>query len=458
MDVLSLEPTGGHATPRTSTVDAEPTTTTSTLPADTGKHAYLVLLGCSLLQLPIWGFANSYGVFQEYYSSSDAWAASSSTTGVIGTTLTGIIYCSMPFLFAVFTNKYARWRKHGAFIGTAISIGGLVSSSLATSAWQLVITQGVLQALGSTLLYSSTTIFVDEWFLRRKGFAYGVMLSAKSVIGVVGPLMFEGLLSKVGFTNALSIWAAIVASTAVPSIFLLKPRRTMARQSRRPRQLSWKFLRHPTFWVFQIANMVFSMGYCIPQTYLASFGSSVLHLGTGQSSLILATLALPSIVASFWFGILSDGKPYYHGRSITVSTVTILSAFGSCLSLLFLWGFASTQSAGMALLILFSIVYGFFAGGYSATWGGIVKEIEREGNAAEEVVDTGVVFGLLNGGRGIGYVVGGLAGSELLKVGGVGQHDWAYGTKFGSLIIFCAVATAFGGWGAIWKAIAAMLR
>jgi MFS family permease len=370
----------------------------------------------------------------------------------------GIMYCSMPFLFAAFTNRYMRWRNTCAAIGAGISVASLVLSAFATEVWQLVITQGILQALGSTLLYSSTTIFVDEWFLRRKGFAYGVMLSAKSIVGVGGPLVFGGLLSKVGFANTLLIWAAIITSTAIPSIFLLRPRRTTTLQARRSRQLPWTFLKHRTFWIFQIANVVFSMGYCLPQTYLASFGSKVLHLETANSSLMLAILNVPSIVSNSWFGMLSDGYPYYNGHSVTVSTVTVLSAVGSCLPILLLWGFATPNSAGMVLLTLFAILYGFFAGGYSSTWGGLVKEIEREGSAAHEPVDTGLLFGLLNGGRGIGFVVGGFVGSELLKAGGVGHHDWAYGTNFGSLIIFTGVTAAFGGWGVVWKAVAALLN
>jgi hypothetical protein len=273
----------------------------------------------------------------------------------------------MPFLFAAFTNRYVRWRKTCAATGAGISVASLVLPAFATEVWQLVITQGILQALGSTLLYSSTTIFVDEWFLRRKDFAYGVMLSAKSIVGVGSPLMFGGLLSKVGFANRLLIWASIITSTAIPSIFLLKPGRTTTLQARRSRQLPWTFLKHRTLWVFQIANVVFSMGYCLPQTYLASFGTNLLHLGTAKCSLMLAILNVPNIVSNCWFGMLSDGNPYCHGHSVTVSTVTVLSAVGFCLPILLLWGFATLNSAGMVHLTLFAILYGFAAGVYSST-------------------------------------------------------------------------------------------
>ena len=39
----------------------------------------------------------------------------------------------------------------------------------------MIVTQGVLYALGGTLLYTPTVTFLDEWFVKRKGFAYGIM-------------------------------------------------------------------------------------------------------------------------------------------------------------------------------------------------------------------------------------------------------------------------------------------
>ena len=65
-----------------------------------------------------------------------------------------------------------------------------------------------------------------------------------------------------------------------------------------------------------------------------------------------------------------------------------------------LWGLKSHQMP--ALLIAFSIGYGFFAGGYSATWGGWIKEFEREASEKNEAINTGMVYGLMNGARGVG--------------------------------------------------------
>jgi hypothetical protein len=75
-------------------------------PTDRGKEAWLVLAGCSLIQIPVWGikpnvervdncthvspgYSIAFGVFQEYYGSHpDELKGDSSNVAVIGTTMT----------------------------------------------------------------------------------------------------------------------------------------------------------------------------------------------------------------------------------------------------------------------------------------------------------------------------------------------------------------------------------
>ena len=54
--------------------------------------------------------------------------------------------------------------------------------------------------------------------------------------------------------------------------------------------------------------------------------------------------------------------------------------------------------------------------------------------------------------RGLGYVAGGLAGVELLEAGAVAaSKQWAYGTKYGALILFTGISSLIGGWATVWK-------
>lgn len=67
-------------------------------------------------------------------------------------------------------------------------------------------------------------------------------------------------------------------------------------------------------------------------------------------------------------------------------------------------------------------------------------------------VDTGLVMGLLLGGRGVGFVIGGPVSAGLLGVtkwSAVG--NWGYGTEYGSVIVATGITAVFGGWGWMWK-------
>ena len=131
-------------------------------------------------------------------------------------------------------------------------------------------------------------------------------------------------------------------------------------------------------------------------------------------------------------------------------TTTSISAVSYAISAFLLWGLTSEGS--MAFLVLFSITFGFFAGGYSATWGGIINEMESEAAQKNEAIDSGMVYRLLNGARGIGYVGGGLAGVPLLKSGHTtSMHGLAYRTDYGPLIIFTGLSSLFGGSALLWK-------
>jgi len=80
----------------------------------------------------------------------------------------------MPITFTLLT-RYPRVRRFTGPVGLAITVSSLVLSSFATKVWQLILSQGVLCAIGSGLLFSPTTLYLDEWFIARKGMAYGVM-------------------------------------------------------------------------------------------------------------------------------------------------------------------------------------------------------------------------------------------------------------------------------------------
>ena len=391
----------------------------------------------------------SYGILQEYYSSNWTLQGSSELTGVIGTTSNGVMYLSMPFLFSLFTKRWAHRRQAVALCGAAITGLSFFLSSFSTHVWHLIATQGVLAALGCALIYSPTTLSLGEWFNNsHRAVAYGLVLSCKNIVGSVFPFLLRFLLDRYSFRVTLRVLAAIVVGTSIPAIFLIPTHlSTISSRTQRTRKTPWQFLQHQTFYIYSIAIIFQSSGYGIPQTYLNTYAHEVALLSSTSTTLLLTLFNIPGIAASTFFGYLSDNKRL----SLSATTLTSISATSSALSAFLLWGLTSQGS--MALLVLFSITFGFFAGGYSAIWGGVINELEREAAQRNEAVDPGMLYGLLNGARGIGYVSGGLAGVPLLKAAGSSDFvgRFGYGTSYGPLIIFTGLSSLFGGWGLLWR-------
>lgn len=185
-------------------------------PTDGGKGAWLALAGCCVVQAPVWGFPLVSGVFQQYYQAhSHLIRGNVSDVALIGTTNTGILYLSSPILFALLS-RWPHLRRWCGPIGLLIVLVGLLASSFLSSITGLIITQGVLQAIGSGLLFAPTTLYLDEWFVRRRGLAYGVMWSGKSAVGFVFPLAVEPALERFGFRTVLRAWVVLAVSTYTP--------------------------------------------------------------------------------------------------------------------------------------------------------------------------------------------------------------------------------------------------
>jgi hypothetical protein len=89
------------------------------------------------------------------------------------------MYLGAPLCFAAL-QAWPVLRRISSPIGLAILIIALVLSSFSTTVWHLILTQGCLYGAGGIFLYAPIIVFVDEWFIRRKGLAYGVMWVSKA--------------------------------------------------------------------------------------------------------------------------------------------------------------------------------------------------------------------------------------------------------------------------------------
>ena len=84
------------------------------------------------------------------------------------------MYLDSPLIFMVL-QRWPNLRRPSCAAGLVLMTISLLASSFSQSVWHLVLTQGVLYAIGGSLLYNPVLLLLDEWFVRRKGMAFGIM-------------------------------------------------------------------------------------------------------------------------------------------------------------------------------------------------------------------------------------------------------------------------------------------
>ena len=131
------------------------------------------------------------------------------------------------YLGAIIVFPLCSWKPRQArffpIYGLIPIVLGIVASSFATKVSHLILTQGVIYGFGGLFLYYPIYVFIDEWFVRRKGFAFGIMWAGSGCGGLSGPLVLNWGLSKYGPAVFLRGWAlAMVCYSFSPFPLLLQ--------------------------------------------------------------------------------------------------------------------------------------------------------------------------------------------------------------------------------------------
>jgi MFS family permease len=84
------------------------------------------------------------------------------------------MYLGAPFIFAGLT-RWPESRRPCTYIGIILICAALAAASFATEVWHLIVSQGVLYSIGGGLAYNPLILFVNEWFIQKKGQAFGIM-------------------------------------------------------------------------------------------------------------------------------------------------------------------------------------------------------------------------------------------------------------------------------------------
>ncbi|KAL8834869.1 MAG: hypothetical protein Q9176_007234 [Flavoplaca citrina] len=319
-------------------------------PSDGGIAAWKVLFAAFMFEAMMWGFSVSFGVFQNYYSKLPEFHNDRNIT-IIGTMASGVPYLGAPFM-ALVVRRYQRYRAHMIWIGWPICIIGLLASSFSRNVGALIVTQGLIYGFGFLMIYWPIISFINEWWIHRRGMAFGVITCAAGVSGIAMPFIIESLLERYGYKTTLRAIAVGIAVLTGPLIPFLKGRLPPSQTSVVTRQ-NWSFTRSPLFWVYSMANIAQGLGFFFPSLFLPSYATSI-GLSARQGALLLALMSFAQVLGQFLFGLLSD--------RVNLNNLLLLSTLVAGIATFTAWGFARD----FAPLIVFALLFGFFAYGFNS--------------------------------------------------------------------------------------------
>jgi MFS family permease len=120
------------------------------------------------------GFPFSFGVFETYYANNLPFSQHPKGIAAIGTCSAGGMYLVAPLTLYIL-EAWPSIRRLSSIFGLVVVVTALIVSSFSTQVWHLILTQGCLYAIGGSLLYAPTMFYLDEWFINKKGLAFGIM-------------------------------------------------------------------------------------------------------------------------------------------------------------------------------------------------------------------------------------------------------------------------------------------
>jgi predicted MFS family arabinose efflux permease len=288
-----------------------------------------------------------------------------------------------------------------------------------------------MYGVGFIVFYYPILSMVDEFWIRRRGMAYGLLCSASGASGAVMPLIIQVLLRRYGHQTTLRAVAVALVLLTGPLIPLLKGR--LGNLQHTNLRTDWSFLKKGLFWTYTTSNVFMGMGYFFPAIYLPSYASQ-LGLPPTQGALLLTLMSVSQVAGQFSFGYLSD-KP-----RVPLNLLIITSASIAAVVTLSLWGLARS----FASLAVFAVIYGFFGAGYTAMWARMVTAISDEPSASQ------ALFGLFCAGKGVGNILTGPISGGLV---GLSSSSAGYGLGvYQAVVIFtgvCLVLSA-GSLAGVW--------
>lgn len=339
------------------------------------------------------------------------------------TSLIPSIYMLLSGIFGFFSG----WAldKYGPrlvlFLMGLVTGASLLLTARASSLWQLFVSYGLLQAIGTGGVFVVPASIISRWFYQKRGLALGIATTSSGLGTVITVPFATYLIARYDWRVAYLILGLIVLVVVIPLSKLLRkdPQATgylsnnvkvspiehgMYQEQKNklevPRTSSpalLKVSKTRSFWCFMFIHIFYAFCMLLILTHLVPYITDM-HFSAVDAAAVVTVLGGVSIIGRVLMGIVSDRV----GRKLSLIICTLLEA-GSLVFLI--W------ASNLWTLYLFGIVFGFAYGGFVSSMGALV-------GYSFELGKIGAIFGMLEIGFGIGAAAGPIVGGVIYDTSG----------------------------------------
>ncbi|KAF3023513.1 hypothetical protein E8E14_007443 [Neopestalotiopsis sp. 37M] len=375
-------------------------------PPNGGLLAWLQVAGCFALYLNTLGLLNTFGVFQTYYETTLLRDSSPSAISWIGSIQAFCLMSIGVFIGPLYDAGYFRALL---FAGTFLVTLGFMMTSISTEYYQVFLAQGICIGLGTSCLSIPSIALVPMYFVPPKRALAMSMATIGSGIGsTVYPIMFQALLSRIGFPWTVRLLGFISFAFCIFAILVTRPRykRTAAvadgvAKARSIRSIVREArLGEGRYLMYVLAVFFNNVAFFEPLYYIQGYAEQHGMAGSAVAGYLLAILNGSSILGRL--------APPVAARYVGVVNTFIGVYFWSAVAV-FYWISARNAAGNIA----FAVLYGFFSGGVVAFQPVVLTSI------TEDLSYLGTRLGALSIMKGVGSLAGPpVAGAILQGSGG----------------------------------------
>ncbi|KAG8745514.1 hypothetical protein FRC10_007861 [Ceratobasidium sp. 414] len=347
---------------------------------DGGVTAWATVVGAWLVLFCTFGYANAFGVYEDYYTRVYMTNKSSSDIAWIGST-----QLCLQFIMGLVSGKLfdAGYFHATVGAGSVLCAFSLFMLSLAkeNQYYQVFLPQAIGLGISLGLLFLPSIGVISHHFARRRSLAMGIVTTGSSCGGIIFPIMLNKIFRRSGFAWGVRATAFVVLGCLIVANLLMRTR--LPPKSKRPPAPppDFKAIMTDSAYLLSIAGaFLVLLGLFLPIFYIQLF--SVVH-------------GLDSTLAFYSLAILNAASVF--GRTIPNFVADKIGPFNllipcSAITGALIFAMFGVKSSGA--LIAFSIMYGFFSGAYISLISPLI--IGLASNMSEIGIRLGIAFAIVS--------------------------------------------------------------